>query len=289
MRVLLLFIVMAVLAPVGAQAQPVAGDSFSQAAQQMLPDCAWLGGSAVLVAIGLLTFQNRRQRRREKQQYQQELGKEKLLEATEAVLKGEEHERIRLAKDLHDGLVGMLSGIKYSLHTIKEDLSATPQNQEAFERSMDMLDSSIKEMRRVAHDMMPEALIRFGLNTALRDFCKDVTQRGVLQISYQSIGMEAEIVDQTRAIAIYRIVQELVYNAVRHASATSAIVQITCMGNCLSLTVEDNGNGFDTSSLHDSKGLGWNNIGRRVGYLGGRCDITSRSGEGTSVHLELET
>lgn len=253
----------------------------------MLPNCVWFGGSVVLVAIGLLTFQNQRRKHREARHRQQESEKGKLLEATQAVLKGGEHERIRLARDVHDGLVGMLSGIKYSLHTIKNDFGATPQNRQAFERSMDMLDSSIKEMRRVAHDMMPEALIRFGLNTALRDFCNDVTQRGVLKISYQPIGMDGVLLDQTMAIVIYRIVQELVNNVVQHASATSAIVQIACTGRCLSLTVEDNGRGFDTRKLHDSKGLGWVNIGHRVEYLGGRCDVTSRPGEGTSVHLEL--
>ena len=115
---------------------------------------------------------------------------EKKLTATEAVLKGEEQERTRLAKDLHDGLGGMMSGIKYSLQTMKKNLIMTPENQQAFERSMDMLDSSINEMRRVAHNMMPEALVKFGLDTALNDFCDDVNQSGALQVSYQSIGMD---------------------------------------------------------------------------------------------------
>jgi signal transduction histidine kinase len=78
------------------------------------------------------------------------------------VLKGEEQERTRIAKDLHDGLGGMLSGIKYSFNNMKGNLIMTPENSRAFERSMDMLDSSIKEMRRVAHNMMPR-LVRFGL------------------------------------------------------------------------------------------------------------------------------
>jgi signal transduction histidine kinase len=183
----------------------------------------------------------------------------------------------------------MLSGIKYSLHTIRDDVATTPQNRHAFERSIDMLDSSIKEIRRVAHNMMPEALIRFGLNTALRDFCKDVTQTGTLKINYQSIGMDAVAIDQTTGIAIYRIVQELICNAVKHAAATSAIVQMACSENSISLTVEDNGKGFDINRLRDNRGLGgWVNIRHRVEYLGGRCDITSQPGEGTSVHVELE-
>ena len=152
---------------------------------------------------------------------------EKQLTATEAVLKGEEQERTRLAKDLHDGLGGMLSGIKYSFQTMKRNLIMTPENQQAFERSMDMLDSSIKEMRRVAHNMMPEALVKFGLDTALKDFCNDINQSGALQVNYQSIGMENAVLDQTTAITIYRIVQELINNTMKHAAAKTAIVQVS--------------------------------------------------------------
>ena len=78
---------------------------------------------------------------------------------------------------------------------MKGNLIMTPDNAQAFERSMDMLDSSIKEMRRVAHNMMPEALVKFGLETALKDFCNDINQSGALQINYQSIGMENAKVD----------------------------------------------------------------------------------------------
>ena len=73
---------------------------------------------------------------------------------------------------------------------MKGNLIMTPDNEQAFERSMDMLDSSIKEMRRVAHNMMPEALVKFGLDTALQDFCNEINQSGALKVNYQSIGLE---------------------------------------------------------------------------------------------------
>ena len=142
------------------------------------------------------------------------------------MLKGEEQERTRLAKDLHDGLGGMLSGIKYSFQTMKGNLIMTPENKQAFERSMDMLDSSIKEMRRVAHNMMPEALVKFGLDTALSDFCNDINKTGALNVSYQSLGLENEIIEQTTAITIYRIVQELINNTMKHAAP-----KLRCSGN----------------------------------------------------------
>ena len=104
----------------------------------------------------------------------------------------------------------------------------TPENHQAFERSMDLLDSSIKEMRRVAHNMMPEALVRFGLNAALQDYCNDLNRTGALRIDYQSIGLANLNLDQSTSITIYRIVQELITNAIRHASATT-VMSATCI------------------------------------------------------------
>lgn len=167
-----------------------------------------IAGAAALLLIVLLLFRTYRQKQRLQQKRILELETQQQLMAAGAVIKGEEQERTRLAKDLHDGLGGMLSGIKYSFQTMKGNLIMTPENQQAFERSMDMLDSSIKEMRRVAHNMMPEALVKFGLDTALKDFCEDINRSGALQVNYQSIGMEEVVVEGTAAIAVYRIIQE---------------------------------------------------------------------------------
>lgn len=246
-----------------------------------------IGSAFTLLLIILLIYRNFKQKQKLHQQRINELETEKQLEAAEAVVKGEEQERTRLAKDLHDGLGGMLSGIKYSFTTMKGNLVMTPENHQAFERSMDMLDSSIREMRRVAHNMMPEALVRFGLDTALKDFCNDINQSGALKINYQSIGLENVTIDHTISITLYRIVQELINNTMKHAKATSAIVQITKSNGLLSVTVEDDGSGFDTSILKSNKGIGWVNIQSRVEFLKGKMDIRSKVGEGTSVQIEL--
>ena len=201
------------------------------------------------------------------QQRISELETQQQLSATEAVLKGEEQERTRLAKDLHDGLGGMLSGIKYSFNIMKGNLIMTPDNAQAFERSMDMLDSSIKEMRRVAHNMMPEALVKFGIDTALKDFCNDINLTGVLRISYLSMNVENVMIDQTTAITI---------------------VQLTKSNNILYLTVEDDGKGFDKSLLNAAKGIGWSNIQNRVDFLKASLDVKTENGRGTSVLIELK-
>lgn len=247
-----------------------------------------LAGSALtLLVVSLLVYRIHQHRQKLQQQRIAELEKEKQLTATEGVLKGEEQERTRLAKDLHDGLGGMLSGIKYSFANMKGNLVMTADNALAFERSMDMLDSSIKEMRRVAHNLMPEALVKFGLDTAVKDFCNDINQSGALKVNYQSIGLENVEIQQTTAIAIYRIVQELLNNTIKHAAATNAIVQLTKSDNNISITVEDDGKGFDTSILQAAKGIGWDNIQHRVNFLKGKLDIHSKPGKGTSVLVEL--
>ncbi|QNA46391.1 tetratricopeptide repeat-containing sensor histidine kinase [Lacibacter sediminis] len=247
-----------------------------------------IGSAAALLIISLLSYRNYRHKQNLQQQRINELETEKQLAATEAVLKGEEQERTRLAKDLHDGLGGMLSGIKHSFNNMKGNLVMTPENAQAFERSMDMLDSSIKEMRRVAHNMMPETLVKYGLDTALKDFCKDMSLAGSVKVIYQSVSIENAVIDQTTSITIYRIVQELVNNVMKHAAAKQVVVQLNKLNGQLTITVEDDGKGFDTAILRQSSGMGWSNILNRVEFMKGIMDVQSEPGKGTSVHIELK-
>lgn len=248
-----------------------------------------VAGAGIAIILAWLFYRGHKHKQAFQQQRINELETEKQLAATEAVLKGEEQERTRLAKDLHDGLGGMLSGIKYAFNNMKGNLVMTPGNMEAFDRSMDMLDGSIKEMRRVAHNLMPEALVKFGLDTALKDFCNDIDSSGILKLQYQSIGLDDTPMDPNIAITLYRIVQELVNNILKHAKATAAIVQVTRDGDNISVTVEDDGKGFDPSILQQARGIGWDNIRSRVEYLKGQLDVRSAPGTGTSVLIELKT
>ncbi|MBX2951205.1 MAG: tetratricopeptide repeat protein [Leadbetterella sp.] len=244
-----------------------------------------LGGAAALGLISLLGYRNYRHKRKLQQAKIDELETEKQLTATEAVLRGEEQERTRLAKDLHDGLGGMLSGIKYSFQNMRENLILTPDNAQSFERSLDMLDSSIREMRRVAHNLMPEVLVRYGLDTALKEFCDEISGSGAVRMSYQWLGTGT--VEQSVSLAVYRIVQELVNNALKHAKAENVLVQVHLHEGLLSVTVEDDGKGFDTALLRSPEGIGWNNIRNRVDFLKGNLDVRSSPGNGTSVLVEI--
>ncbi|NML23960.1 tetratricopeptide repeat protein [Pseudoflavitalea sp. G-6-1-2] len=248
-----------------------------------------IGSAIALLIISLLSYRNYRHRQKLQQAIIDELETEKQLTATEAVFKGEEQERTRLAKDLHDGLGGMLSGIKFSLSNMKENLVMTPDNARAFGRSIDMLDSSIKEMRRVAHNMMPEILVKYGLDTALKEFCSEIDRSGAIHADYQSVGMGNVTIDQTTSVAIYRVVQELVNNAIKHAQAKCVLVQLhhSVQEKMLAVTVEDNGKGLDVNMLKDAAGLGWRSIQNRVDFLKGKIDVHSKPDEGTSVMIEI--
>ena len=216
-----------------------------------------------------------------------ELEIEKELVTSEAVLKGQDDERSRLAKDLHDGLGGMFSGIKYSFANMKGNLIITEDNVQAFQRSMDMLDTSIQELRRVARNMMPECLIKFGLDTALKDFCGNINSSGVISLLYNSFNLHDLKVEQTVSIYIYRVIQELVNNIIKHAAATEALVQLQKKGEKLFITVEDNGKGFDIELIQNTEGAGWNNIRSQVEYIKGILEVISEKNKGTSVTIEI--
>ena len=246
-----------------------------------------IAGALVLLLLIYILIKSHRQKQKIQQQRINELETEKMLTATQAILKGEEQERTRLARDLHDGLGGMLSGIKHSLNTMKGNLIMTPENAAAFERSIDMLNSSIQEMRRVAHNMMPEALVKFGVDTALNDFCTQLNQSGSIPITYQSVGLTDINMDQTKALNIFRVVQELVNNSIKHAKAKNILVQLIRSEDKLSITVEDDGIGFNSNELNLNRGIGWQNLRSRIDYLKGELDLVTSPGNGTSVMISI--
>jgi len=254
-----------------------------------------LGGVlfTILVVSVLLILSYRQKQKIMKQEKElqdkriSELETEKLLAAAEAALKGQDDERTRLARDLHDGLGGMLSGIKLSFMNLKETLGKKKEDIQRFDRSIDMLDGSVTELRRVAHNLMPETLLKFGLDTAIRDYCERISDSGTLNVSYQSINLENIDVDQTAQITIYRVVQELVNNTVKHAGATNVNVQIANHDDHFTVCVEDDGIGFDIKKVNNAQGIGWRNIQNRVAFLKGNIDIQSEEKKGTTINIEL--
>jgi len=155
-----------------------------------------------------------------------------------------------------------------------------------YNKALGMLDSSITELRRVAHNMMPEALVKFGIKDALGDFCNSLDNRQI-KVNFQYFGIEKRF-DQKIEISLYRIAQELINNAFKHSQATELIVQLIQEENRVNLTVQDNGKGFNTDILRTSKGSGVANIRSRVEALNGRFDLFSEPGKGTETIVEYK-
>lgn len=215
-----------------------------------------------------------------------QLEQETQLSTVDAMLRGQEAERSRLARDLHDGLGGMLSGVRQTLNAMKGNQIVTEESARAFNRALDMLDLSISEMRRVARNMMPEALLKFGLKDAVQDFTDTLNDSGVINVQYQAFGLEKRL-PEAEEVIVFRIVQELLNNVVKHAEANHVLLQLLQDGNRFHLTVEDDGKGFDLQKLEEAPGIGWLNIRSRVNYLGGTLDVRSAPGKGTSVEIEF--
>lgn len=201
-----------------------------------------------------------------------------------AMLEGQEQERKRLAIDLHDGLGGALSSIKLKLSKTLQGSNGQASNSD-LPAIVNQLDNSIGELRRIARNMMPETLLKYGLAAALRDFCKGL-ENDAVKITFQAYGLNNEI-PQTVQIMVYRIVQELVTNALKHAYASHILAQCLQDGHQLSITVEDDGQGLDTEAVAMASGMGLSNVKNRVAYLGGKLDIQSIPNVGTTINVEL--
>jgi two-component system, NarL family, sensor kinase len=247
----------------------------------------YLLGTGIIASllVLLIAYRNYKQKRKLQEQKIAELEKEKLLSATQSLLKGQEEERNRLAKDLHDGLGGLLSGVKLQLGAMKGNLILSEEHGRTFNNALGKLDESISEMRRVAHNMMPEALMKLGLQQALQDYCDGLSESQPFKINGEFYGLEKRM-DPSVEIVVYRIVQELLNNAVKHSGANTILAQVMKQNNNLTITVEDNGRGFNTEQIDLMKSAGLKNVRSRVDYLKGQLDIKSSPRKGTSVHID---
>jgi two-component system, NarL family, sensor kinase len=249
---------------------------------------------SLVLVLGWMQFRNIRHKKiiadqkleiKEKQLL--ELEKERQLTAAKSVLQGEEAERSRLAGDLHDGLGGMLTGVKLKLSFMKENAIITSENLAHFNHALDLLDHSITEMRRVAHNLMPETLMHYGLRTALSDFIRQVEPEGFPIIRFNTFGEDLRF-EKEIEITLYRITQELVNNAIKHSEAKRIDIQLFTEKDRICVQVNDNGKGFDPESEDPSTtGKGLKNIRDRVTAFNGRYELISQSGKGTECTIEF--
>ncbi|MGH1515926.1 ATP-binding protein [Chryseobacterium sp. JK1] len=245
----------------------------------------WGMGLVLLSALCLLAFLFVIFRKNKKinEQKLNEIKQKEELSLTKAILDGEERERERIARDLHDGLGGMLAGVKINFSTWSAN-HLQPEKDQEFYKILGQLDRSVGELRHVARNLMPESLLNFGLETALHDLCEFYIRKD-LEIDFQAIDIEKKLPLNIQ-LNIYRIVQELLANAVKHSHADNILLQCSQSGKNFLITIEDNGKGFKKDIEKTSKSMGLYNLRNRVNYLKGKMEVSSDS-QGTTINIEL--
>ena len=247
----------------------------------------WLYGSIGLALLGgLLGYSYyRRYRLRQEKKLQSEVMHQQDI-ATQAVIVAEENERKRIAAELHDGVGQMMSAAKMNLSSFENELAFSSDGQKlAFEKALSLVDESCKEVRSVSHQMMPNALLKSGLASAIREFIDKIDSR-VLKINLHTEGLNDRLHGNTETV-LYRVIQECVNNVIKHSGADHLDISLIKDADGVAATVEDNGRGFDSTDKEKFEGIGLKNIMTRVQYLKGSVDFDSSPGKGTLVAIHV--
>lgn len=244
-----------------------------------------ISGALFLIIIGLLftIYQNRKKLQEEKLK---NIERQKALETMKASIEGEENERHRIARELHDGVGALISATALNLSAFARD-NAHIGNQETFQSTLNMVEEIGKELRLTAHNMMPIRFASKSLSEALVHFCNAATKGNKLHIEVLTFG-DFSPLPHSIQLNLYRIIQELVNNIIKHANAEKALVQMIFENELLSITVEDNGKGFDSKADQHLEGIGMQSIQSRVKSMDGDILINSKPQKGTSVYIEFD-
>jgi two-component system NarL family sensor kinase len=206
---------------------------------------------------------------------------------SKAIIETEEKERIRISRDLHDGIGQTLSAAKLNMSALEGSLHLQNEDQrQNMKNAIELMDESIKEVRAVSHNMMPNALLKSGLGTAVREFLNRIGDTDKVKVDLQVVGMNERLESTTETI-LFRVLQELVANIVKHAKTGYIGIQLIRHEKELVLMIEDRGIGFDLKKLNDAAGMGLRNVQSRIAYLNGTVDFDSQPGKGTTVTIEI--
>jgi two-component system, NarL family, sensor kinase len=235
-------------------------------------------------AAGYLFF--RKRQLEQKAKLDKEIALQRELR-TKAVVEAEEKERRRIAQDLHDSVGQILSAAKLNLSAFSSMVKLKEQIEiDTLKNVLDLIDDSVKEVRTVSHSMMPNVLIKLGLASAVREFILKIGNLPNLKVDLEIIGMGKRLDEQTESV-LYRVIQEIVNNIIKHSRANRIVLQLIKDDSELTVLIEDNGIGFDTSRINESKGIGLRNIISRIEFLNGTVHFDSTPGHGTNVVIEV--
>jgi signal transduction histidine kinase len=244
----------------------------------------WIGGVAITGFLLLaLAFGKYRSKQKLQAEQLRSLAQQQEIERLNSRMEGEEQERGRIARELHDGVSVLLSAAKMNYTAIGKEHKELAET-ETYKEVMHLLQETGQEVRSITYNLVPELLIQQSLPAAVQAFCELIQRGHDLNIKLQSYGAYTAIAPK-HAYAIYRIIQELIHNIVKHAHATTVLVQLMLHDNTLHITVEDNGIGFEEDK--SPAGMGLQNLRSRIENLNGYFSFVSRPDMGTAVEIEI--
>ncbi|WP_165583405.1 sensor histidine kinase [Aquimarina atlantica] len=256
-------------------------------------------GSLSLILVGsifvFLLYKNTKRKQRIAEQEREieiqkteKLLKEQELSAIDAMISGQEKERQRLANELHDNLGSTLATVKLHFQHLQnnKDNPKVEHIEELYTKTNALLDEAYQKVRTIAHEKNSGVMANQGLLPAIKKLAKQVSNGDGLHIEIQDYGLE-ERLDNALEISIFRMIQELITNAIKHAKASEIHISLTNHDSLLNIIIEDNGKGFDAKILPKKEGMGLRNIEKRVEHLEGTFEIDSTIGKGTNIIINI--
>jgi len=203
----------------------------------------------------------------------------------QSIIITQEEERKRIAQGLHDAISSKLNVVSLNAHLLVEN-NITPQEVMKIGACIEKVTSTVLEnSRRIAHDLLPPTLQKFGLLAALEELCEELIDTGKFNLDYQ-LDYPAEFLNSNNELHIFRIVQELMNNTIKHSEANDITLILKTEEKLLSLQYQDNGKGFDMETMKQAKGLGMSGIENRVIILKGELNIESSLGNGIRINIK---
>jgi signal transduction histidine kinase len=223
----------------------------------------------------------------EKEKYQRKFEEQMIRSAS--LIKGQEDERRRLSKELHDGLGQLLTALKFDLEKLDVDKNDIAKNKAIISEAKNIVAQTIKETRNIAFNLMPSILNDFGLIPTITLIGEQIKAKYSIEVLFNSNIMDEARYNQEIEIALYRIIQEATNNVVKHADATRIYVDLFENDLELNLKISDNGKGFQIKNVKKNKEnhSGLNNMEERVKLLDGTFIITSKKGDGVLIEIKI--
>jgi signal transduction histidine kinase len=225
----------------------------------------------------------------QEEKYQLKLAEDRIRAG--ALIEGQEEERKRFARELHDGIGQMLTGLKLHAEKLRQVQFADEKQRNRFDQLVKLIQETIQTTRQISYNLMPSVLADFGLNAALKLLCEQTADLSGLKIRYEGSQGNVVLNSQTE-IGLYRIAQEALNNTVKHAEADNVVIKLEENGNCVILDIEDDGKGFLIRNLKNQSGSvlmqnGIENMRTRAKLLSGDLALTSDPERGTKLVVTI--